>query len=79
MKLKKINLPAIHDKDLENILNDYNLLEDFKSSNLCCFNCNDIIDIDNLTGVIVENETLLFVCDSPDCLAHATSKNDKNI
>lgn len=77
MKVKKVNLPAIHDKDLEKILSDYNLIEDFKSSRLNCFNCNSLIDSDNLTGIIVENKTLAFVCDNPDCLAHATSKDDK--
>ena len=37
MKVKKINLPAIHDKDLEKILSDYNLIEDFKKLKLNCY------------------------------------------
>ena len=79
MKVKKISLPAIHDKDLEKILSDYDLIEDFKKLKLNCFNCNEVINNENLTGVIADNETLLFVCDNPDCLAHATSMNERNI
>lgn len=79
MKTKKIDIPAIHDKDLENILSDYNLIDDFKNGKLSCFNCNDLIKDNNLTGFIVENDTLNFICSNPDCLAHATSKTDENI
>lgn len=77
MKTKKINIPAIHDKDLYKVLTDYNLAKDFENNGLSCFNCGDTISENNLTGMIVENETLIFVCDNPDCLAHATSKNEE--
>lgn len=79
MKVKKIEIPAIHDKDLNAILTDYGLIDSFNNNGLNCFNCDDIINKENLTGMLVENKTLLFVCDNPDCLAHATSKNDENI
>lgn len=77
--MKKINLPAVHDKDLVKILTEYNLIHQFEKSELNCFNCNQIINSINLSGIIVKYETLAFVCDNPDCLAHATSKNTKNI
>ena len=76
MKIKKVNIPAIHDKDLKNILSAYGLYDDLINKNLNCFNCNEVIDIENLTGFVVEDDSLNVICNNPDCLAHATSKNN---
>lgn len=78
MKIKKIKIPAIHDKDLENILSAYGLYDDLIKKNLNCFNCNEIIDTENLTGFVVEEDYLNVICNNPDCLAHATSKNHES-
>lgn len=71
---KKIDIPAIHDKDLKQVLNDLGLLEELQEGKLFCFNCSKQITWDNLFALkVVENKLVLF-CDEPDCVDNSTEE-----
>lgn len=71
---KKIDIPAIHDKDLEKILSDLGLLERLKKGELFCINCSKQITWNNLFALkVLDNKHVLF-CDEPDCIDNSTEK-----
>lgn len=70
---KKINIPAIHDKDLKEILENTNLYEDFQNGTLLCFNCNKALNWDNLFALKVLKQKIVAFCDEPDCIENSNS------
>ncbi|POY35470.1 hypothetical protein C3K47_15535 [Solitalea longa] len=71
---KKIDIPAIHEKDLKQVLSDLGILEDLQEGKLFCVNCCKLITWDNLFALkVVENKLVLF-CDEADCVDNSTEK-----
>lgn len=71
---KKIEVPAIHDKDLQQVLKDLGLLEELQEGKLCCINCSKHITWDNLFALkVIENKLVLF-CDESGCVDNSTEK-----
>lgn len=65
---RKIDIPAIHDKDLKNVLKSLGLLEKLEKGELFCDNCKKQMSWDNLFALkVIENKVVLF-CDEPDCI-----------
>ena len=64
----KIQIPAIHDKDLRIILEKFSLLEKFEKGEIRCSLCNKPITIENLFALKIVNGTLIFFCDEPNCI-----------
>lgn len=71
---KKIKIPAIHDKDLKNILEDLGLLERLNKGELHCFNCSKQITWENLFALKVADKELVIFCDEPDCIDNSTDE-----
>lgn len=70
---KKINIPAIHDNDLKEILEKLNLLEQFEKGNMHCINCNKRIDWNNLFALKVLDNKIVAFCDEPDCIENSNN------
>lgn len=76
MVRKKVNIPAIHDKDLQDILREFNLLDRINSGEILCLNCSKEITIDNLGGLVSKGGGIKLFCDDPECIAMETSNNE---
>ena len=73
MKIK-IDIPAIHDKDLKNILEDLGLYEKFEKGELSCGNCNNNITWENLFALKKINTEIVLFCDEIDCIENTMDK-----
>ena len=66
---KNIDIPAIHDDDLEKVLKDLGLFSKIINGEINCLNCGDDITLENLGGLISINQEVKIICDNPECLA----------
>jgi hypothetical protein len=79
-KRRKINVNAILDIDMEDLLRRANQYDSIIAGNVVCENCGTIITIQNI-GIIkpqknTNNEILLeFYCDRLDCTQNYTNDN----
>jgi len=64
----KIDIPAIHDKDLKNILENLGLFEKLEKGELFCDNCNKQISWENLFALKVIDNKIVMFCDEADCI-----------
>ena len=70
---KKIQIPAVHDKDLRTILDKFGLSEKIDKKMIKCHNCSRDITWDNLFGIrIIDNVAILF-CDEPECIEQSSN------
>jgi len=71
---KKIQIPAIHDKDLRLILDKFEVSSKIDESKIVCSNCHKIITWDNLFAFkIINEESLIFFCDEPCCIENSSN------
>jgi hypothetical protein len=71
---QEIEIPAIHDKDLRNILDKFNLSEKIDKGEIKCALCNKPITWENLFAIkIVDGQVILF-CDEPNCIEQLNSE-----
>ena len=71
---KKIEIPAIHDKDLRQILKKYGLEEKLDNNTLTCSLCGNIITWETISALKVSGDTLDIYCNDLDCLEFASNK-----
>jgi hypothetical protein len=64
---EKVNIPAIQDEDLRNLLVKHNLYDSFENGKLTCSICETVISYENLFGIQFNNSSLKLICDSSDC------------
>lgn len=67
-KLPKKKIRAVHDQDLEKILEGLGILDKFKRGELKCKFCNITITFDNLHSFFPQSENIKLVCDSSNCV-----------
>ena len=73
----KLNIPAIHDNDLNKILDELGLLSKIEKEELSCLNCSRIITLENLGGLISRKDTADIICNDPECIASETIKTEQ--
>lgn len=73
----RIDIPAIHDKDLEEILSELNLLSKIQNENIKCSVCGDLIKMENIGGIIPEMNSVRIICDNSECIASESIKQLK--
>jgi len=64
----KIQIPAIHDKDLRKILDKFGVAEKIDNGEILCYNCNEKITWENLFALKILGDQLIFFCDHPNCI-----------
>ena len=69
--MKKDELKAVHEDELEQFLSSLNLLEPIKSGQITCTQCNIIISLENLGLVYPMGNNIHFLCNSAICLSEA--------
>lgn len=71
---KKIQIPAIHDKDLRLILDKFEISSKIDESTAVCSICNKIITWDNLFAFkILDEKSLVLFCDEPCCIENSSN------
>jgi hypothetical protein len=65
---QKIQIPAIHDRDLRKILDKYLLSDKIDRGEIRCNLCNKPITWGNLYAIKVVNDSLIIFCDEPNCI-----------
>lgn len=76
---KKIQVKAVLDTDLENLLKKTNLYESIVAGTIQCKNCNTIITIQNI-GIVVpkkinNSNSFEFYCERIDCIEKYSRNN----
>lgn len=69
---RKIDIPAIHDKDLKSLLSEFNYSSRIEKGVINCQSCDSVITWENLAAMKVMEEKLIFFCNNPDCIECAT-------
>ncbi|OGW56321.1 MAG: hypothetical protein A2Z09_02165 [Nitrospirae bacterium RBG_16_43_8] len=67
-KLPKERVRAVHDQDLENILDGLGILNKFKRGELTCKFCKNTISFGNLHSIFPQSGDIKFACDESDCV-----------
>jgi hypothetical protein len=65
---QKIEIPAIHETDLRNILDKFNLSEKIDKGEIRCALCNKQISWENLFAIKILNGSPILFCDEPNCI-----------
>jgi hypothetical protein len=66
---KKIDIPAIHDKDLKKVLENLGILDKLENEELFCANCGNQITWENLFALkVIDGSKLVLFCDETDCI-----------
>ena len=63
----RIKIPAIHDHDLETILNDLGILDKVASGEILCSICGTPLTLDTIEGLYIEGTELKFCCQKIEC------------
>lgn len=65
---EKKQLNAVHEKDLDSLLEKIHLLEAFSAGKLQCKFCKTTITKENLYSILPESGTFNLICDKPECV-----------
>ena len=68
VNIQKDSILAVHDKDLEDILDGLGILNKLKSGKLKCKFCKNIITLENLHSIFPQSRSIKLVCDNPNCI-----------
>ena len=65
----KKEMKAVHERDLDNLLDKLSLRDEFHAGNVKCKFCKDVIARDNIYSLIRESGSVNFICDKPRCIS----------
>ncbi len=71
--MKKLEIPAIHDKDLRLILDKYNLAEKIDNREIKCTLCDNEITWENIAALKIREGSIDIYCDDPNCIENASN------
>ena len=71
MKKEKIDISAVIDRDLLNVINEFGLSESFKSGQLTCPYCEKTLSFENIGAIKPTENSILLICDDYTCLTEA--------
>jgi len=67
-----LDLPAIHDWHLKEVLRDLGILEEIQAGQATCNTCKKKVTLENLSAIkLGPKQTILLICDSIECLGTA--------
>lgn len=68
---------AVHSSELEEFIQRLGLLDKFKTGEIRCHACGDIITLDNFKALTRRGNRLLFACTKQRCLLSLASPEEK--
>ena len=60
-------IQAVHDDDLEDLLRSLGVLDSVLARDHQCLFCNELIDLNNIFGILPINNEIVFCCNKPKC------------
>jgi hypothetical protein len=73
---QRSTLRAVHDDDLEKVLDSLGVLGAFNQSRMRCAFCGDTITFDNLHSLFGDSGTVKASCSKPDCVKKLLARLD---
>jgi hypothetical protein len=70
---KRIEVKAVWDSQLKDLLGDLGILEPLLLGELTCAQCGRMISLDNLGAIIPQRDNVILVCDNTPCV-HALTR-----
>lgn len=70
-KRRDLNINAIGDKDLKDVLSEKGILTDIEEGRLLCSFCESTVDWDNLAAIHIVDGEIKPICGKAHCLATA--------
>ncbi len=65
---KKKKLRAVHDDDLEMVMEKLGIASKFRAGKLKCAFCGDVLTLDNLHSIFPDSGSIKLVCSKPECI-----------
>ena len=65
---KQIEVKAVWNTELEQLLSNLGILEDLLLGKLTCGNCGRTIDLDNIGAIIPQHDKVVLACDDSPCI-----------
>lgn len=65
---KRIEVKAVWDSELEQLLGNLGILESLLLGELTCAHCGRTVDLDNLGAIIPQEDKVIIVCDYTPCI-----------
>lgn len=72
---KRIELQAVWDSQLKDLLSNLDILEPLLLGELTCPQCGRTVDLDNLGVIIPKKDEVILTCDSAPCI-HALTRSE---
>ena len=72
---KRIEVKAVWNTELEQLLSSLGILESLLLGELTCANCGRTIDLDNLGAIVPQKDNIVLACDDTPCI-HALSMQE---
>jgi hypothetical protein len=73
---ERIEVPAVNDRDLTEILDHHGLTEKLKAGSLKCESCSRAITWENLGALWARRGAVSLVCDLSECIEFATKPSE---
>ena len=71
---KSMTVKAVHDSDLQKLLQDIGLLDKLICGELICAFCGYSVDLDNLGTIFPYDDDIKVTCDSSKCVWEITNR-----
>lgn len=71
---EKVEVSAVRDRDLRDILQKYHLSEKMDQGKLTCESCSQVMNWENMGALIVKEPGLIFYCNLPECIDQAATR-----
>jgi hypothetical protein len=68
---KRLEIEAVHTKNLEEMLKGLEVLEDIKKGRITCKFCGKMITLENFGCIYPKNNEISFCCNGVECLMQA--------
>ena len=68
MESEKKQINTIHERDIENLLIQLGIKEQFLNNELNCKFCKDTVNMENIYSFLPESGTVNIICDKPKCI-----------
>jgi hypothetical protein len=75
---KRVEMKAVYDQDLEQVLSSLGILDKLISGELICAVCGCQIDLDNLGAIFPDENEVGVSCDNDRCIRIITTREVKS-
>ena len=69
---RRTKISVVHDEDLPSLITSMGLDDDIHNGRSQCEFCEEIINIDNLWGILIKEGRIQLICSNSDCLSELT-------